>query len=270
MVPLMIRKTLPWLVMLTLAFSGCLGIFDDDLDDEETNNDAGADATGNDGGSEDNGTEPGENGAGTENGDDNETEDPLTASLEANVTSGLAPLAVTFSVNGTVGEDRPLQWSLKAGDDEIGSGESLPETVEYTFEDAGNHTVVLEVSDGMETAEVNVTIEVEELVREPNEIQSGSGSLCLDYIILYEEPGVESPIAEYVDVEPGTDFATASPDGTAWVDFFDEDGASVGYGSGEGTVPDNAAYGIMCVDQVGTYPAAPLPVVGEWTYQDGF
>ncbi len=277
MVYCMIRKTLPWLLMLAFVLSGCLG------DSEDVENDGEGSGTEGDGNTGDgaNGEGDGDGGSGGSNGgtggDTNETGEPLSASLDANVTEGNAPLTVSFDLNATGGDDGSLSWSFLVGEDEADSGEELPTTIEYTFEEAGNHSVVLNVTYGAETAEANVTITVTEVVAGPNEAQSGSGGDCLDYVALWAinaDPapgGVHSPLgSDQIEVDPGTDWEATSDEGTPWVDFFDENGYWMEEStSGSGTVPESAAYALACVTESGGWPDVFVPL-GEWTYQDGF
>lgn len=101
----------------------------------------------------------------------------------------------------------------------------------------------------------------------PNDEQSGESLDCLDFMVFWSLPGVESPNAAYVEeVESETGFTIDSEDGDAYVDFFNSDGESVGYGNGEDPVPEDAEYGIVCVAVAGELPAGPA----AWTYQDGF
>lgn len=102
-------------------------------------------------------------------------------------------------------------------------------------------------------------------VNAASESLEGESTDCLDYLVLYEVPGVESPTASYVDdVTPGEAYEIFSGDGDAFVDFFDAGGVSVGYGA-SGTVPDGADYGIACVWVGGVAPVGPA----SWTYTEG-
>lgn len=144
----MIRKTLPFLLALVFLFSGCLGIFDDDLEAEN-----GEEAE----------TSPEGTTTENDNGDSgsNMTAVAITASVEANITEGFAPLDVTFTLTGNHSHGGPLTWSLNTGDDEDAeSGDELPTNVTLTFDTAGNHTIVLNVTDGDNSEQANVTITV--------------------------------------------------------------------------------------------------------------
>lgn len=106
-----------------------------------------------------------------------------------------------------------------------------------------------------------------------NQAQSGSSVDCSDYLALYEAPGVHSPNGDRIDVDPGTGFEAYTPDteGYVLVDFYNEDGENVGYASGDpatGTVPSDAAYGIVCVHPIDAVYFNNLD--GDWVYQDGF
>lgn len=88
---------------------------------------------------------------------------PPTASLTANVTNGSAPLPVRFDLSGDDSDGDNLTWTFDAdGDGEAdANGTDLPSTFEHTFEEAGNYTAVLTVSDEEDSASSNVTITVE-------------------------------------------------------------------------------------------------------------
>ncbi len=82
-----------------------------------------------------------------------------TANLTASALAGPAPLNVTFTVSGTTARNE-LVWVLAAGGSNIGNGTGVPATLNHTFAEAGNVTVVLSVFDGKQNATANVTIAV--------------------------------------------------------------------------------------------------------------
>lgn len=158
---MMSKKLLPFLIALVFAFAGCLGIADDESEP------AGEGPTGSDEHDNHSGNESDENegddGNGSENEDTNETaSEPPTASLEANVTSGAAPLNVTFTLDGSGSGDDELSWSLDLGDEsDLQEASGLPATVEHTYREMGNFTVVLEVFNEEHSTSTNVTITVD-------------------------------------------------------------------------------------------------------------
>lgn len=96
--------------------------------------------------------------------------------------------------------------------------------------------------------------------------QTGESLDCLDFLVLWAVPGVESPVASYVEVEPGAMASITSEDGAAYVDFFDADGNQLGFGEEgfEKVVPDDADYGIVCVWVADASPVGPA----TWIYSE--
>lgn len=257
---------------MSLLFSGCLGLFEDDPDVDDGDGGTGTDGGNGNQTADGNQTDDGDK-TGNGNGDDNTTAEPPEASLSANVTSGSAPLSVEFELDNDNDAAESVSWSLDLGEGDPETGDELPATVEHTFEDVGNYTVVLTLTSGDEedTAEVTITVEAEG-GGGANDLVEGTNGLCLDYNVLYEVPGVEDPLATRVEqVEVGTGIEVSSEGGFVVVDFFDADGATVGYYPSTETVPEGATYGIVCVglEEGPGYPAVPVPNAA-WTYQDGF
>lgn len=89
-----------------------------------------------------------------------------SATLNATATNGTAPLNVTFDLGGVDPDGDALTWTLTLGNVTLGNGTALPANVTHVFE-AGNHTVVLTVSDGHANASANVTLTVEAAAAEP-------------------------------------------------------------------------------------------------------
>lgn len=190
-------KTLPLLVALAVALSGCLGIFGDDPEPVNGDTDNG------DNGDSDNGdADNGDNGANDDNGDDDGPDPilPPTASLTADVVAGATPLNITFTLDGDDPEDFSINWTLDAGDGSApytGSGDDLPLDVEHSFEAVGNYTAVFEVTNGefTETEQLNITVSepepVPELVAEYEESADFVGGLVADppEIVLLQCPG---------------------------------------------------------------------------------
>lgn len=98
--------------------------------------------------------------------------------------------------------------------------------------------------------------------------QSGDNSDCLDYNVLYNVPGVHSPLSVFVDVTEGAVFSISSSSGVAYIDFHDIDGNWLGYNDAQTTeVPEHAVYGSVCVTNSGGYPDIPEPLA-TWTYSE--
>lgn len=94
--------------------------------------------------------------------------------------------------------------------------------------------------------------------------QSGEAIDCSDAVLFYRFSWLSSPLGARVDTQAGTEYTLTSPGGHLLViDFYDADGSLVGYdpenssvfedpesdrgiGAVEGTVPDTAAYAIVC------------------------
>jgi PKD repeat protein len=133
------RVLLITLALTLTAMAGCLGGDADGDDDHDLDN--GQDQNGN---------------------GHNETVEPEIF-FSANVTSGEAPLTVLFSIDATGFDQNFTFWNLDVtgnGDAEA-SGEELPAEFEFTYGEAGNFTVALEVSDGVNTRNDTALITVE-------------------------------------------------------------------------------------------------------------
>lgn len=130
------------LLSLTLILSGCLGTSDGDdeaLDPTNTSTQ---------------GNETSDVSSGTDN-------TAPEASLSANQTTGQAPLAVTFTLEGSDADGDALRWTFTIQQGaQLSTGDQLPATVNHTYDRAGNFTAVLTVDDGNQTAGANLTITV--------------------------------------------------------------------------------------------------------------
>lgn len=271
-------KFFPVIIAMAFAFSGCLGIGDDDeLDSDETRQGALP-------GDSDDGARDQEGGGDADDegsGEPGPPTDPpsLSARLQANLSTGSFPLTVSFTLDGEHPEDPAPTWTLDPGDGgTVETGSDLPFELNHTYLEAGNFTAVfmLTVEDGSANDDLTITVQEPDIVAPaPNPPQSGANTVCLDYLLLWalnEEPGpggVHSPLDDALDVDPGTGYTTVSSDGVPAVDFYDADGFYVTTGGDSGTVPTNAAYAIACVGVLGAWPEPPMPL-GEFTYQDGF
>jgi plastocyanin len=86
-----------------------------------------------------------------------------TASLQADLLSGTAPLSVNLTLSGDVDPQANLRWELDPGDgSETLSGDTLPTTLTHEYNQVGNFSAVLSVSDGEETVTAELTIRTEE------------------------------------------------------------------------------------------------------------
>jgi hypothetical protein len=108
-----------------------------------------------------------------------------------------------------------------------------------------------------------------------NPSQSGTGGDCLNDIVTFAQgSGVPEVIAARVTIAPETGYTISGPAGdTVYIDFFDEFDGWVAWNAGapSGTVPWDAAYGIVCLTKATAsgIPVAP-DTTGTWTYTDGF
>ncbi len=156
-------------LLTSLAFlSGCLvgddegSAQDDDArpDGNQTATPPFADATGSGAGM---GTG---NASGTETGPEpgnetaNGTGTPPTAD-PADIENNTTPANVTFQIDATEPDGDRLDWTLEwDGNGSVGQGDPVPATMNVTYEEEGDHTVVLTVTDkdGSDTATVNLTV----------------------------------------------------------------------------------------------------------------
>lgn len=253
------KKLLALLIALVFALSGCLGLFDGD-DLENGTGDEGEGDVGDD--------ENGDAGAdGNETAEENGNTPILApeASLSANVTEGDAPLNVTFTLEGSDPEDFPLEWMLDMGDGNTTyEGDELPFEVVHSFLEAGNYTVVLNVTNGPHATAANVTIQVS--TPDPPAIpQEASGEWLVGVMfvgcfgdivgvgfpedldgIAYASFEIDpSTIGQEYEASVVTDTAQDSP-GFAFLDA-DWDVIEGGFMStaATGTIPSDAAYGVF-------------------------
>lgn len=252
----MMKKMLPLLLGLAVLVSGCLSLpgddpepaNDNDVDDVDNNDDTGDNSDAGD--DTDAGDSP--------DGDvDNETvnEAPV-ASLVANLTEGKTNLTVTFDLDGSDADGDALTWTLDLGDGTSESGSELPVSYEHTYTQAGNMSVVLEVSDGTDTATATEVV----AVREPDVVFTGSallpdpfavageGCLAADTIAAAGLP--ENPFGDEHSIEPtlwGWNFMLTGGEGLI-AEFWNSDVEFLARG-GEGEVPADASYVIVCIEE---------------------
>lgn len=134
------RSTAAALLAVTLLLSGCFTEADNG-DDETT---SGTTST--------TGTTTGPGG--------NATNHAPTATLEATKGNGSASLNVTFLLNGTDADNDTLSWKLSLGDNSTSEGDKLPTNVTYGYGKAGLYNVTLQVSDGKQTTNVSLQLNV--------------------------------------------------------------------------------------------------------------
>lgn len=254
------RPLFAMMLAAVLILSGCLG----GGDDPEI--DGGEDDSGAANGSQGTGDGPGSNGTNGSGNGGNGEQTTLEASLSANVTSGFAPLTVEFTL-GASDSGGEVSWELDLGNDTVETGDELPATVSYAYDAPDNYTVLLTVTMDGRSALANLTIRVEEVpIPPPNPLQEGGNSDCLDALVLRSVPGVISPGAVEIVVDPLTRWVGNASEGRFTIDFYN-DNDNVLEANPPDVVPESAAYGLVCIRQDGN----PLPASGAtWAYQDGF
>lgn len=273
------RAILAVLVLLTLAFAGCASKGGDGDDDGGTGTGTSTStgtATSRSGTST--GTATG-SASGTGTGAPGANVAPV-ANLTANTTRGLAPLAVTFTLNATDADGDSLTWTLSFGDGSANeTGTAVPATVSHTYSAVGNYTANFTVSD----SEATVTDSEDIVVRAA--ATGGStfplvfdGEVTLSCVPCQEAPGAGASISwnsgeAGLDSDwfvlpadaAGHDFQTSEDsDLDSDVEFFDtcsSDGTSLGafksvdaHESGE--VPAGAGCAVMWT----WYPVGPNAV----------
>ena len=83
-----------------------------------------------------------------------------TASMNANNT-GMAPINVTFALNGTDADGDAITWSLDFGDNGTSAnGTSLPANVTHLYAAGGLYNASLSVSDGKNTTVVTLALNI--------------------------------------------------------------------------------------------------------------
>jgi PKD repeat protein len=246
-------KVLALLFALVFSLSGCLGFLGDD--DPAPGTDEGTEA------------DPTEGTEGSKESDEEEKEEepayePPTASLSADVTEGVGNLSVAFTLDGTVGEGQTLSWSLDLGDGTTQTGDELPATVEHTFSEPGNFTVVLEVMDAEESADATVDILVLEPDADPVTL-AGSALVVDGWAVMLDGCFMEviwwDLASEGVTTPEGVTggMHNIEPTMVGWSFSFDVEGVIAEFwsaepsilGSGsEGTVPEGAAHVFVCIN----------------------
>lgn len=102
--------------------------------------------------------------------EDNEIEEPEepiveanntapVANLTADILNGTAPLLVNLTLHGSDADGDNLTWSLQVNGTQTANGTQLPATVVLNLT-AGNHSVLLTLSDGEAETSANLTVAV--------------------------------------------------------------------------------------------------------------
>ncbi|HLF16043.1 MAG TPA: PKD domain-containing protein [Candidatus Thermoplasmatota archaeon] len=137
-----------------------------------------------------------------------------TASLEANETQGVSPLAVEFTLDGADADGNDLTWTLDVdGDGTVdfdGTGDDFPATVTHTFDLAGDYLVVLNVTDDELSAEDSLHIQVAAPSVEPDPFAGTCPGL--DYVTIAPDPGPPEAQVFYIENTGGTWFYQESND----------------------------------------------------------
>lgn len=242
------RSVLAALLAAALALAGCVGTSSDEADAlNQTNATSDAsDATG--------------------------SNEAPNVSLEANRTSGEAPLAVSFTLDGNDPDGDELSWTFDTGsEDAATNGTILPTTLNHTYSSEGSYTAQLSVTDGNATAAQTVTITVrapENETRDDNGTQQADGPgsenqtagnqtrdpVVLEGSALVGHPahplqcvrlGVDGDVHEIAPAEGGWSFGVAPADAFV-VYWWGEDGF-IGGGEANGTVPADATEAEVCM-----------------------
>ncbi len=153
------RILLASILLMTIGLAGCAS------DDGGTPSVPGAGTEGGDGASEGNtqngtGSTPSQS-AGPGGDDPAVSEDnntlPLLA-VAADVSAGIVPFNVTFTINGTDADGDPLAWKAEENGTEVGAGDEVPGTMTVTVTTPGNHTFIFTLTDGKANVTGNFTV----------------------------------------------------------------------------------------------------------------
>lgn len=192
------------------------------------------------------------------------TETPPKASLEANRTSGPAPLSVSFTLDGDGQGDDPLDWTLTATEGNLSSsGAELPAVVNHTYTEEGNHTATLTVEDGNHSDRTNLTVTVTPgPATDPTADTSANGSAAEerpDPVVIQGNATIGHPVHTQACVRSGVDggFHEITPAEGNWTytlepeaDFaiyWWSDGTYLQRGNTTGTVPSSATHAEICM-----------------------
>lgn len=147
-------------LMLALALAGCSDSDPSDASKLDPDPAPAPGGGGSEGADPDEGSQPSDPGTGGTGGS-TPANNPPQAVLEASPATGVAPLAVTFTINGTDVDGDALSWSLDWDGDSTpdAEGTELPATVEHSF-DQGDHMANLTVSDGSAEAHASASLQV--------------------------------------------------------------------------------------------------------------
>lgn len=236
------------LLSLTLILSGCLGVLPGDEDDED---DEALDQT--------NASTP--DNATNENASSHAAENtPPTASIQANETSGPAPLGVSFILDGFDEGGEELNWTFTVAEGETASnGTGLPTQVNHTYTEGGNHTATLTVDDGMATNQTSLTITVtgngtgDQATDEPDDalpepvVINGTALVGNPaHSLACLQQGIDGDLHEIAPAESGWSYALEP--GDSFTVYWWADGEFVESGEDTGTVPSGATHAEVCMD----------------------
>lgn len=140
---------------------------------------------------------------------------PPTASLAANRTNGSAPLSVTFSLGGDDPDGDDLTWTLDADGDGASdsNGTMLPAELSFLFNETGNYTATLSVTDGNATANATVDVAVEgaSAAKEDLWVRWDAEGMChakeavdVGPIWIHDRPGEGAPYGSGLETGGGT------------------------------------------------------------------
>ena len=132
----------------------------------------------------------------------------LTAEFTATPTSGYAPLSVQFTDNSTVSNTVITSWSWDFDND--GTVDATTQNPSYTYQNDGNYTVVLTVSDG--------TISDSETKTNYISVSQTPAQLTADFTAA-PTSGYAPLSVQFTDISTPSSFSI-----TSWVWDFDNDG----------------------------------------------
>jgi hypothetical protein len=166
----------------------------------------------------------------------------------------VAPLLLSFVINGTDGDGDALSWTLSFGDgSENATGADLPVTVEHTYFDAGSFTAVLEVSDGQAAgyANLSVVVSAAQAAPEPKVITGDVDPSCA---LGFGEVGftVDAAWIGWAYTLTPADVNVSWWIGEGLSDPIEDGGNS-------GTVPTGATSGHICYDEAVPFVQVGLP-----------
>lgn len=180
---------------------------------------------------------------------------PLNITLSANVTSGIAPLDVSFLIESNNTDSQNTTWELEIESVDNANGTNFPAVVNITFEEVGNFTVGLNATSGNQTKQANIEISVLPLP------STDAIAVIIEGTATLGHPGeaavcvrneIDGEIHEIAPAEPGWSYQI-TPVETFSVYWWSEPnplfamGGFVDAGEDSGTVPDDATHIEVCL-----------------------